>query len=72
MCKQKPKKTYTFDRKDFMTMIQRCHKDITYNIERLIDEYEDVFAAHARTDIEDSPENQQHDLDLMDDDSKWE
>ena len=31
----------------------------------------DLLAAHARTDIEDSPENQQRDLDLMDDDSKW-
>lgn len=31
-----------------------------------------TLAAHTRTNIEDSPENQQHDLDLMDDDSKWE
>ena len=33
---------------------------------------DELLAAHARTDIEDSPENQQRDLDLMDDDSKWE
>ena len=32
----------------------------------------ELLAAHARTDIEDSPDNQQRDLDLMDDDSKWE
>lgn len=32
----------------------------------------ELLAAHARTDIEASPENQQRDLDLMDDDSKWE
>ena len=31
----------------------------------------ETVAAHTRTDIEDSPENQQRDLDLMDDDSKW-
>ena len=31
----------------------------------------ETVAAHIRTDIEDSPENQQRDLDLMDDDSKW-
>ena len=33
---------------------------------------DELLAAHARTDIEASPENQQRDLDLMDDDSKWE
>ena len=33
---------------------------------------DELLAAHTRTDIEDSPENQQRDLDLMDDDSKWE
>ena len=32
----------------------------------------EIVAAHTRTDIKDSPENQQRDLDLMDDDSKWE
>lgn len=32
---------------------------------------DELLAAHVRTDIEDSPENQQRDLDLMDDDSKW-
>lgn len=31
----------------------------------------ELLAAHARTDIEASPENQQRDLELMDDDSKW-
>ena len=29
---------------------------------------DELLAAHVRTDIEDSPENQQRDLDLMDDD----
>lgn len=33
---------------------------------------DELLAAHARTDIKDFPENQQCDLDLMDDDSKWE
>lgn len=33
---------------------------------------DELLAAHTRTDIEDSPESQKHDLDLMDDDSKWE
>ncbi|WP_342979586.1 MULTISPECIES: helix-turn-helix transcriptional regulator [unclassified Ruminococcus] len=32
----------------------------------------ETVASHTRTDIEASPENQQRDLDLMDDDSKWE
>lgn len=68
----KAKKTYAFDRKDFMAMIQRCHKDITYNIERLIDEYEDVLAAHARTDVEQTQEGVRHDLDIMNSDSEWE
>ena len=33
---------------------------------------DELLAAHTRTDIEASPENQQHNLNLMDDDSKWE
>lgn len=33
---------------------------------------EDVLAAHARTDVEQTPEGVQHDLDIMDDDSMWE
>ena len=31
----------------------------------------ETVAAHTRTNVETSPENQQCDLDLMDDDSKW-
>lgn len=31
----------------------------------------DVLAAHTRTDIEQTPEGTQHDLDIMDDDSEW-
>ena len=31
----------------------------------------DVLAAHARTDVEQTPEGVQHDLDIMDDDSMW-
>lgn len=49
---------YTFNRGAFMSMIQRCHKDIIYNFDRLIDEYKDsektdciLNAAHKRTDI---------------------
>lgn len=68
----KDEKTYSFDRKEFMSMIQRCYKDITYNIERLIDEQEELLAAHARTDIVRSSESVQQDLDLMNDDTKWE
>lgn len=68
----KSNKFYTFERKDFMSMIQRCYKDITYNIERLIDEQEDLLAAHARTDVEATPEGQKQDIDIMNDDSKWE
>ena len=76
----KTKKTYTFKQKDFMAMIQRCYKDITYNIERLIDEYDNIpadtgfntLAAHARTDVEQTSEGVQHDLDIMNDDSMWE
>lgn len=33
---------------------------------------EDILAAHARTDVEQTPEGVQHDLDIMDDDSEWE
>lgn len=33
---------------------------------------EDLLAAHARTDIEVTPEGQKHDIDIMNDDSKWE
>lgn len=33
---------------------------------------EDLLAAHARTDVEQTPEGVQHDLDIMNDDSEWE
>lgn len=33
---------------------------------------EELLAAHARTDIDAAPEDTQHDLDIMDDDSLWE
>lgn len=33
---------------------------------------DDLLAAHARTDIEPTPEGLQHDLDIMNDDSEWE
>lgn len=32
---------------------------------------EEILAAHARTDVEQTPEDIQHDLDIMNDDSKW-
>ena len=32
---------------------------------------EDLLAAHARTDVEQTSEGIQHDLDIMNDDSKW-
>ena len=33
---------------------------------------EDLLAAHVRTDVEQTPEGIQHDLDIMNDDSQWE
>lgn len=33
---------------------------------------EDLLAAHARTDVEQTPECVQHDLNIMNDNSKWE
>lgn len=33
---------------------------------------EDLLAAHARTDVEQTSEGIQHDLDIMNDDSEWE
>ena len=33
---------------------------------------DDVLAAHARTDVEQTPEGVQHDIDIMNDDSLWE
>ena len=32
---------------------------------------EELLAAHARNDVEQTPEDIQHDLDIMNDDSKW-
>ena len=32
----------------------------------------DLLAAHARTDVKQTPESVQHDLDIMNDESKWE
>ena len=32
---------------------------------------EDVLAAHARTDVEQTSDGVQHDLDIMNDDSMW-
>lgn len=32
---------------------------------------DDLLAAHTRTDVEQTPEGVQHDLDIMNDDSKW-
>ena len=71
----KSKQKYVFNRKDFMNMINRCYKDMNYNIERLIDEYitkeSELLADHQRTDIEVTPERIQSDLDIMNDDNLW-
>ena len=32
----------------------------------------EILAAHARTDVEQTPEGLQHDLDIMNDDKNWE
>lgn len=40
--------------------------------QQLDDEVYEVAAAHDRTDIEITAEGRQHDIDLMNDDSKWE
>ena len=73
--KTKSKQKYVFNRKDFMSMINRCYKDMNYNIERLIDEHitkkSELLAAHQRTDIEVTPEGTQNDLNIMNDDSLW-
>ena len=36
-----------------------------------IDHKTDVLAAHTRTDVEQTPEGIQHDLDIMNDDKNW-
>lgn len=65
----------TIDRKDFMSMIQRCHKDIVYNLDRLIDEYNKKRtsllpnAASPRTDIERPEGVDTSDDNFMDDES---
>lgn len=38
---------------------------------RQFKEHSDVLAAHTRTDVEQTPEGVQHDLDIMNDDSQW-
>lgn len=72
------KRHYHLKRKDFMDMLQRCHKDLAWNIDKLlceqtpsISEYLMANAAHERTDIEVTEEMKRHDDDLMDDDSIW-
>lgn len=43
----------------------------TLKAARQFKEHTDVLAAHARTDIKQTPEGVQHDIDIMDDDSMW-
>lgn len=70
----KSKKSYTINRKEFMSMLQRCYKDMNYNIERLIERQTkiELAAAHERTDIEVTDQMRKHDDDIMMDDSEWE
>lgn len=71
------KSKYIIDRKEFMGMVQRCHKDITWNIEKLISENVPesnnsyfVNAANQR------PDATQEDIEktnkVMTDDKEWE
>ena len=41
------------------------------NKKNYIDHETDVLAAHTRTDVEQTPEGIQHDLDIMNDDKNW-
>lgn len=48
-------------------------KVLTYSKNLLsTQQMEEDLAAHARTDVEQTPEGVQHDLDIMNDDSEWE
>ena len=51
---------------ELLTKIPEYRKDYAAQ-----EEQTNVLAAHARTDIEQTPEGVQHDLDIMDDDSQW-
>lgn len=58
---------------DFTEMLERCHKDFSYNINRLIDSYRQkeramLNAAHERTDIEVTDDMKKNDDDIMDSD----
>lgn len=70
----KSKKSYIINRKEFMSMIQRCYKDMNYNIERLIDQQTEgaLAAAHKRTDIKTDNETIPDDIAIMNNPSEWE
>lgn len=69
--KTKSKKEYVFDRTDFMSMINRCYKDMDYNIERLIDDYTLKSSTLSSANTEPTKEEIQQDLDIMNDESNW-
>ena len=72
---KKSNTNFTVPRKTFMSMIQRCHQDITWNLEKFLSEIstteEDplIDAAHERTDIKVTDEMKKYDDDIMDDEN---
>lgn len=66
---------FSISRKDFMSMIQRCHKDINYNFDRLIDEYKrsEYLAVNAAHDDPNATAEEKAASDaIMYDDKEWE
>ena len=65
----------TLGRKDFMSMIQRCHKDILYNFDRLIDNYSKKNKAPLLNAAHDNGATEEQKTaadDIMMDDKEWE
>lgn len=78
------KKIYSIPIKEFMSTVQRCYKDIEWNIEKMINEYasstkdihhvekqdSDIPILNAAHEIPDATnEEKQHDEDIMDDEN---
>ena len=75
--KQKP--SYSSQCKEIIEVCEQLsahnqRKVLTYSKNLLSTQQmeEDVLAAHTRTDVEQTPEGVQHDIDIMNDDSMWE
>lgn len=75
--KQKP--SYSSQCKEIIEVCEQLsahnqRKVLTYSKNLLSTQQmeEDVLAAHTRTDVVQTPEGVQHDIDIMNDDSEWE